>query len=70
MKLDVNKYSRFLEKVAEDIDILPGKYKDAVDRYQAVGRWLEEGNYPGCSGDIAIYPQGSFLLGQTDPSWR
>ena len=63
MKLDVNKYSRFLEKVAEDIDILPGKYKDAVDRYQAVGRWLEEGNYPGCSGDIAIYPQGSFLLG-------
>ena len=63
MTLDVNKYSRFLEKVAEDIDILPGKYKDAVDRYQAVGRWLEEGNYPGCSGDIAIYPQGSFRLG-------
>ena len=63
MTLDVSKYSRFLEKVAEDIDIPPGKYKDAVDRYQAVGRWLEEGNYPGCSGDIAIYPQGSFRLG-------
>ena len=63
MILDVNKYSRFLEKVAEDIDIPPGKYKDAVDRYQAVGRWLEEGNYPGCTGDIAIYPQGSFRLG-------
>lgn len=63
MTFDVNKYSRFLEKVAEDIDIPPGKYQDAVNRYQAVGRWLEEGSYPGCSGEIAIYPQGSFRLG-------
>lgn len=63
MTVDTAKYSRFLEKVAEDIDIPPGKYQDAVDRYQSVGRWLEDGEYPGCSGTPSIYPQGSFRLG-------
>jgi hypothetical protein len=63
MTVDKDKYSKFLEKVAEDIDIPPGKYKDAVDRYESVGRWLEDGEYPECSGDLSIYPQGSFRLG-------
>ena len=63
MTIDTGKYSRFLEKVAEEIDIPPNKYQDAVDRYQAVGRWLEEGQYPGSAGDPSIYPQGSFRLG-------
>jgi hypothetical protein len=34
-----------------------------VDRYKSVGAWLEEGEYPGCSGELNIYPQGSFRLG-------
>jgi hypothetical protein len=63
MTLDTTKYSRFLEQVAEDIDIPPSKYQQAVSRYQAVGKWLEAGSYPGCSGEIAVYPQGSFRLG-------
>lgn len=63
MTVDITKYSKFLEQVASEIDIPPGKYQDAVDRYQAVGRWLEEGEYPKCSSDISIYPQGSFRLG-------
>jgi hypothetical protein len=63
MTVDRHKYSRFLEKVAEDLDIPPGKYQDAVDRYQSVGRWLEEGEYPDCSTEPDIYPQGSFRLG-------
>lgn len=63
MTINRDKYSRFLEKVAEDIDIPPGKYQDAVDRYQSVGRWLEDGKYLGCSGELSIYPQGSFCLG-------
>ena len=63
MTVDRSEYSRFLEKVAEDIDIPPSKYKDAIDCYQAVGRWMEDGNYPGCSGVMSIYPQGSFRLG-------
>ena len=63
MTIDRNAYASFLEKVGEDIDIPPGKYKEAVDRYGAVGHWLEEGEYPGCAGLPDIYPQGSFRLG-------
>ena len=63
MTVDIKKYSKFLEQVASEIDIPPGKYQDAVDRYQAVGRWLEDGEYPGCPGELSIYPQGSFRLG-------
>jgi diguanylate cyclase (GGDEF)-like protein len=63
MTIDVRKYSQFLENVAIEIDIPPGKYQDAVDRYQAVGRWLEAGEYPGCQGELSICVQGSFRLG-------
>ena len=63
MTIDKEQYSRFLEKVAEGIDIPPGKYQDAVDRYESVGRWLEAGQYPGIPGAPIIYPQGSFRLG-------
>ena len=61
--VEKNRYSRFLDKVAEAIDIPPSKYQDAVDRYQAVGKYLEDGEYPGCAGELSIYPQGSFRLG-------
>lgn len=63
MTIDIKKYSKFLEQVASEIDIPPGKYQDAVDRYQAVGRWLEGGEYPGCKGELSICVQGSFRLG-------
>lgn len=64
MLIGIDEYSGFLNKLAEDIDIPPHKYKDAVDRYQAVGKWLEGGIYPGaCNGSLDIYPQGSFRLG-------
>lgn len=63
MTVDIREYSKFLEQVASEIDIPPSKYQDAVDRYQAVGRHLEKGEYPECSGEIKIYPQGSFRLG-------
>jgi hypothetical protein len=63
MTVDIKKYSKFLELVASEIDVPPGKYRDAVDRYQTVGRWLKEGKYPGCFGEPNIYPQGSFRLG-------
>lgn len=63
MMVERSQYSRFLEKVAEEIDIPPSKYQDAVDRYQSVGRWLENGKYPECTDEPSIYPQGSFRLG-------
>ena len=63
MSIDKGKYPEFLEQVASEIDIPPSKYQHAVDRYQAVGRWLEDGGYAGSSGQPSIYPQGSFRLG-------
>ena len=63
MTVDMSRYPEFLERVAREIDIPPHKYRDAVQRYHAVARWLEAGNYPGCLGELAIYPQGSFRLG-------
>lgn len=63
MTIDIRKYSQFLDQVASEIDIPPGKYQEAVDRYKAVGRWLEEGTYPDCANEVSIYPQGSFRLG-------
>lgn len=63
MAIDTERFSRFLEAVASEIDIPPGKYKEAVERYTAVARWLEEGRYPGASGKPRIFTQGSFRLG-------
>ncbi len=57
------KYSRFLNSIAEEIDISPSKYQDAVNRYEAVGLWLERGDYEEFSDELTIYPQGSFRLG-------
>ncbi|MFH5804458.1 cyclic GMP-AMP synthase DncV-like nucleotidyltransferase [Alienimonas sp. DA493] len=54
---------RLLREVGEELDIPPSKYQEAVDRYTAVGRWLEGGTYPGAAGAPHIYPQGSFRLG-------
>ena len=31
MKINVTQYSSFLNRVAEDLDIPPSKYEDAVD---------------------------------------
>ncbi|MDM4018167.1 nucleotidyltransferase [Roseiconus lacunae] len=52
-----------LEHTAEELDIPPSKYKEAVDRYTAVGRWLEAGQYAGVVHNPVVYPQGSFRLG-------
>ena len=61
--IDQKKFAKFLEKIAETLDIPPGKYRDAVDRYRTAGQWLENGRYPQCTSVPTIYPQGSFRLG-------
>ena len=63
MTINTNAYATLLEKVAEDIDVPPAKHQEAVDRYNAVGRWLEGGDYPSGARTPEIYPQGSFRLG-------
>lgn len=54
---------RILVGISESLDIPPSKYKQAVERYQSIGSWLEEGNYPRVQEIPNIYPQGSFRLG-------
>lgn len=52
-----------LVNLANELDIPPSKYKQAVDRYTAVGGWLKDGDYDGFYEEPDIYPQGSFRLG-------
>lgn len=63
-------YNIFLEKVAEALDISPSKYKQAVSRYEAVGTWLENGEYNNQRVEVSIYPQGSFRLGTVIRPYR
>lgn len=63
MTIERSQFNKFLEDVAKELDISPSKYKQAVERYQAVGKWLDSAEYPDYDGEISIYPQGSFRLG-------
>lgn len=56
-------FNDILVNLAEELDIPPSKYKQAVDRYSAVGKWFTEGEYKNVLGEPDIYPQGSFRLG-------
>lgn len=56
-------YSLILKNTADEIDISPTEYKDAVERYLAVGKWLEGGDFDGIDKAPEISPQGSFRLG-------
>ncbi len=64
MPLNEEQYAVFLDQFAEELDIPPSKYKEAVQRYEAVGTWLCDEEYDGCNGiEPFIYVQGSFRLG-------
>lgn len=63
MTVTKHNLSQLLEEIAKELDISPTKYKLAVSRYEAVGTWLNEGDYEDFVGEITIYPQGSFRLG-------
>ena len=61
--------SFILEEIANQLDISETLYKEAVDRYEAVGKWLGEGDSPLAVFSPVIYPQGSFLLGTVTKRW-
>ena len=63
MPINKSNYNASLSGISEDIDITPSKYRQAVERYKAVGSWLEDGDYGYYTGTPSIYPQGSFRLG-------
>ena len=52
-----------VDDMAEKLDIPPSKYRTAVDRYQAVGAWLDSSDSPLRAHGPNIFPQGSFRLG-------
>jgi hypothetical protein len=55
--------SEVLTKLADSLDIPESRYKEAEERYQAVGKWLKNDESPLAPYKPEIYPQGSFRLG-------
>ena len=48
---------------AEALDLTPTQYEDAVQKYQAVGAWLNKPDSPLAAADPLVYPQGSIAIG-------
>jgi hypothetical protein len=53
-------YNRYLQKIAENLDITNTMYEKAISSYTAIGEWLGD-----CTDDslVNISPQGSFYFG-------
>lgn len=64
------KMNLLLESISDKLDIPPSKYQLAVDRYTAVGNWLDDDNSPLKLFSPRIYPQGSFRLGTVVRPWK
>ncbi len=54
-----------LEQVIADLQLTPTQYKEAVQHYEAVGRYLEHPRSPLAHLRPRIYPQGSMALQTT-----
>ena len=52
-------------KLIEGLDISPTMYKNATDKYKAVGTYLQEQGV-----ECDIFPQGSFRLGTVVRPYR
>jgi hypothetical protein len=61
--------SYILTEISNQLDISETLYQEAVERYQAVGKWLGEGSSPLAVYSPIIYPQGSFALGTVTKRW-
>lgn len=62
-KPNIDTHDDVLNRIAEELDIPPSKYEEAVRRYEALGRWLDRDNSTIRDMNPEISPQGSFLLG-------
>lgn len=62
--------SFILNEIADQLDLPESRRDEAVQRYQAVGKWLGEDDSPLAIYSPVIYPQGSFLLGTVTKRWR
>jgi len=59
----LKRYNDFLVSLADDLDIPPSTYLRIVQSYNAVGEWLNSGEYEGSFDGVSVYPQGSAALG-------
>jgi hypothetical protein len=59
----VSQYNKLLENLSNELDISESHFKQAEERYKAIGRWLLREDSTVTEYDPDIYPQGSFLLG-------
>ncbi len=59
----LKRFDELLSDLAAELDVPPSKYREAKDRYDAVGAWLGEDGSELAEYNPAIYPQGSFALG-------
>ena len=59
----LKRYNDFLVSLSDDLDISPSAYLKIVKSYEAVGEWLNSGEYEGSLDGVAVYPQGSAALG-------
>lgn len=63
MPVEHSQLKRFLEELANALDIPKSRYEEAKQRYKAVGDWLGKEESPLAPYEPEIYPQGSFRLG-------
>lgn len=59
----VSKYNKLLENLSNELNISEGYFKQAEERYKAIGKWLLRDNSSVSQYNPDIYPQGSFRLG-------
>lgn len=55
---------KILVALTDQLKIPDGKYKDAVEKYENVGKWLQKSD-SAIFADSFVYPQGSVRLGTT-----
>jgi hypothetical protein len=54
-----------LDLICVELQLTPTQFREAEDRYGAIGRWLGDGESPLSDRVFRIYPQGSMALGTT-----
>ena len=63
MPISSNQFSQLLESIAKALDISDSHYQQAVERYTAIGKWLERDESKIACYNPETSPQGSFALG-------
>mgnify|MGYP001565323325 FL=1 len=59
----VTQYNKLLENISNELDISESRFKQAEERYKAIGKWLSREDSSVAEFHPDIYPQGSFRLG-------